>query len=183
MAGTPPLEFRVRGAQQLTDLSRQIREVGDRELRAELRRGFRDAGKPVVADLKQAVRSISSTADSHGGGSRARAAHRNARRVTRAHGLRNRIASLIRFKVTLSGRNVGVRVEVDTSGLPPDQRTLPQHLDAADGWRHPVYGNRDAWVTQHGQPWWEVTIARHQAQFERDAAAVMERVADRLTSE
>lgn len=55
-------------------------------------------------------------------------------------------------------RGVGVRETEDgavvTTSMPvPNEAVIPRGLDA-HGWRHPVFGNRNRWVTQHGAFAW-----------------------------
>jgi hypothetical protein len=36
----------------------------------------------------------------------------------------------------------------------PRESIIPRGLDRPQGWRHPVFGNRDVWVTQRGTGSW-----------------------------
>lgn len=167
------LDVRVTGAESMADLGARLRRAANGgELKKNLTAEIRTVTGPVVADLRTAVRGVTSRASSAGGGGSV-ARHRHAvtsrrrntsRSIAKAHsrsGLRDTIAAAIVVRTRLSGNEVGVRILVDLSKLPADQRTLPAKLDAAKGWRHPVYGNRRVWVTQVGRPWWFVTIEPH----------------------
>lgn len=169
------------GGKDFLDLAKKMRAAGTtgKKVRKAATQALQAAMKPVVADLQEAVRNVQ-TKGVHGHGSRARERFdqaAEARRVAKAAargktararrgaavatGLRSRIAHGVKSRVQWSGHRYGARVYVDTSGLPQSQRNLPKHLNKAEGWRHPVWGNRKNWVQQTGHPWWEPTIERH----------------------
>lgn len=92
------------------------------------------------------------------------------------HGLRAAVARGIRSKVSYSGRKLGARISVSTTTLPQSQRTLPRHLNAARGWRHPVWAHRDRWVRQVGEPYFDNPIRRHRASVAREVKADVDEV-------
>jgi hypothetical protein len=150
----------------------------DKVLRAELLAASRRAAAPIVADVRATVQGIPVTG-SAGGGSFARAAYAK-RKPRGGHGLRNTIAAATSARARVGGKNVGVQIIVDVRRLPPDQASLPWALDSANGWRHPVFGN-DTWVRQKGQPWFAVTIRKHQAEAQAAISAAMDATAAKLT--
>jgi hypothetical protein len=203
-----PIELKFTIGKDFAELSKRLR-TADKTLRKELNKQIRDATKPVVADLKSAVMAIDSRVDNSGvgktrvggGGALARAAKafdatKASRSVgearakglaksvedTRAgrHGLRATIARAIQTKITTSGFRTGVRIRVDGTKLPEDQRTLPQALDAEGGWRHPVFGNREVWVDQFGKPWFASTIRKHAAAVRAKVAQAVKDTAEKL---
>lgn len=199
----PAIDVRIAGGQQFKELAKKLGDPVRRDLRLELQKEIRAAAAPVISELQQAVQSIESRSQGHGGGAQARAFDAAARskafrtngtaeeklkathRAMRAfhagkHGLRARIAKAIKLKIRTSGSSPGVRIEVAASGLPEDQRTLPKHLDSPKGWRHPVFGHRDAWVQQYGQPWWSVTIERHRDPVRARIIAAMHTIANKV---
>lgn len=141
-------------------------------LRRELFRKIREAARPIVLDLRQAINSVDSQAEGSGGvglGSAQRAAYMVGKRGSSKYGadllkyatreagragLRASIARSVRIVIKDSGFSdqVGVRIKCDTSMLPADQRKLPRYIDRGQ-WRHPVYGTH-AWVTQTTTPNW-----------------------------
>jgi len=96
------------------------------------------------------------------------------------YGLRAAVAQGIKGKVSYSGRKLGARITVETSHMPPSQRNLPRHLDNPKGWRHPVFGDRETWVKQVGEPYFSGPIERHLAQVRRDIRAAVDDVMRRL---
>lgn len=199
----PAIDVRIAGGQQFKELAKKLGDPVRRDLRLELQKEIRAAAAPVISELQQAVTAIDSKAEGHGSGARARAEHAFGKskggragasveditkaraRVEKAyqagkHGLRARIAKAIKLKIRTSGSSPGVRIEVATSGLPEDQRSLPKHLDSPKGWRHPVFGHRDAWVQQYGQPWWSVTIERHRDPVRARIIAAMHTIANKV---
>lgn len=65
----------------------------------------------------------------------------------------SRIPSAIRTTVSFSSKSGGVTIRVDTRRA-PHARPLERgnHGGRADSFRHPVFGNRDVWVTQPTRP-------------------------------
>jgi hypothetical protein len=74
-------------------------------------------------------------------------------------GLRARIARCVQAWADVTGPMVSVGVEVNASLMPDGQKSLPLMLDGEKPWRHPVFGNREHWVSQPSWPyfWGAVT--------------------------
>lgn len=180
-----PIVIAVEGGQKYRALSKQLKELGDegKGLQADLRKAVRDAGRPVVRDVKSAITTLP-IKGSRGGGTKARAEFAAARARTergranlrKRSGLRRTIASAVQVKQ----RTTGIRIEVNGRRLPPDQRTLPMALESRRGWRHPVFGDRENWVTQKGGPWFFVSIIKHAPTFRAAIEKVMADVRQRL---
>lgn len=137
-SGSPgPLDLEVRGAEKLAQVSRALRQSGDKQLKKDLTRALREAAKPMVADARQAAKE--------------RLPHRG--------GLADRVArSRITVRVRTSGRQVGVRI---VANGPKDQGGVPVNIRAlnAGKFRHPVYARgadreKWAWVEQDIRPGW-----------------------------
>ncbi|MGH8575346.1 MAG: hypothetical protein ACREXJ_00170 [Gammaproteobacteria bacterium] len=181
-----PIFVAVDGAQKYRELSKRLKAAGPegKGLRRELNKAIRQAGRPAVADAKAAVLALS-VQGTRGSGRRQRADFASARAATEAgklaiyrrSGLRGAVAGATRVRTT----SVGVKIVVDGKKLPPDQRTLPRHLDRAKGWRHPVFGNRDVWVGQRGGPWFFATLRRHAPAFRRAIVTAMNDIERRIT--
>jgi hypothetical protein len=171
--------IKVANAQSYRQLAKDLRQAGRTDLRKALRRKISEAGKPVLADVKAAVREIPVT--SRGGGTGARRRH-NVERATTARakasasrrraGLRATIASATKLQITVKG----VRFVVQSSKLPADQQSLPRHLDSEKGWRHPVFGDRDNWVHEQGRPYFAVTIKKRAPVFRKAILEGMEEI-------
>lgn len=165
-------------ARQWRDLSKKLRAAKATDLRKNLRKTIAEAGKPVLADVQDAVRSLP-ISSSHGGGQGQRRAHNvtrvrsdrsKERAARRGGGLRSTVASATKLQITAKG----VRFIVDSKRLPVSQRNLPKRLDAERGWRHPVFGNREVWVAQHGGPWFGATIKQKAPAFRAAVVKGME---------
>jgi hypothetical protein len=175
---------------QVRALSTKLRGASKADLRKRLRQKVSAAGKPIVDEVKQAVRELQVTS-SHGGGtaqrrkynvSRAKATAKvtlekaRERAERRGAGLRETIAAGVRLQINASG----IRFIASSARLPESQRTLPRHLDSEKGWRHPVFGNRDNWVTEHGGPWFAETIKPHAPDFRAAVVDAMEETKNML---
>jgi hypothetical protein len=165
-----PVSVSVDGAQRLKRLSRDLRGAANGDLRRELRRQIRDAGRPVVADVRAAALRVE--VESSKGG------HVDPDKST---GLRRAVAGATGLSVTANG----IRIRVSSARLgkthPPK---LARYLDASfryKRWRHPVFGNRDVWVEQTGEPFFFATIRKHTATFRKACLDAMEDVAQKIT--
>jgi hypothetical protein len=172
----------AQGARELKELSKKLRQK--KELRKKLRSAIAAAGKPVVADVKQAVLALNVT--SHGGGSaqrrsfavsKAKTARAKTSAAKRSAGLRHTIASATNVQITAKG----IRIRVSGSKLPPDQQSLPRHLDSSKGWRHPTFG-RSPWVNQKGGPYFASTIKKKAPAFRRAVLNAMDEIAKDIDS-
>jgi hypothetical protein len=171
---------------QYRELARKLRDAGRKDLRSALRKRISEAGKPVVEEVRTAVRDLRVTS-SHGGGtaqrrgftvSRAKTAKAADRARRRAAGLRETVARATRLQITAKG----VRFLVDSKQLPADQRSLPRHLDSDKGWRHPVFGNRSVWVSQKGGPYFATTIKKRAPAFRQAIVDAMDEITAELES-
>jgi hypothetical protein len=54
---------------------------------------------------------------------------------------------------------------------------VPEYIESGKRWRHPIMGNRKAWASSQGRPWFEVTVRRNYPQFERRFNEAVERTA------
>lgn len=151
-------------------VSRELR-AADPKLRLELSKDLRKISKPIVDELRQSVRGTSSQASGGSVGygsaqralkalSRGRLTERRVEREVGRAGLRDTIARAIRQYQRDRGNDVGFMIRVNTANLPADQRRLPRYMNRGS-WRHPVFGNREAWVQQTVTPaGWFNTVAQ-----------------------
>ena len=179
--------LKVVGTGQFEQLARDLKAAGDGKLRREMAKAMKSAAKPVEDDAKSNVQGISTTAAR--GGARARAARtahrlRNRRKVTdraklnahRGSGLRASVARTVQTQVRTGGNSASVRIRSNAGLMPADQRKLPMYMNTGR-WRHPVMGNRDAWVTQTVSPagWFDRAMDRGGPKVRDEAVKTTER--------
>lgn len=145
---------------QYRDLSKRLRGA-DRELQKDLRKRIRVAGQPALAAVRSAAGGVDMTSDPSAGG------------TARSSGLRGRLAAATRMSVTASG----VRFQVQEKRVDPRYGATLTAGSEGTAWRHPVYGNRNAWVRQQGSPWFYPTLRSETPSFRR---AVEQAVRDTL---
>ena len=153
--------------QNLRQISRALRAEEDgKELRKELTRNMREALKPGAAQAKSAIMSMASTTPHDG------------------PALKTAIARKIRPEVRITGRFPGAKIKAfktkNLRGFP----NAPKRTNRSSGWRHPVYGNREVWVQQHGKNGWfdrafEGQDAHYKRQVQFALAAMVNRIASR----
>lgn len=159
------VEARFYPPEELGRLAAACRRVGDGgAIRREFVKRMRVPVKQAAEDVKRTVRGIPVTASAtwsvkgrSGAGGRGWGGARG--------GLRDGVARGVKVSVRTGGRTPTLTVRVDPSTLRPDQRTLPAHLNEPGGWRHPLFGMRSYWVHQRGQPYFEVTLMKHQPAY------------------
>lgn len=160
------MEARIINSATWRQLGRDLKAaVNGKEVRKALTRGMQSEVRPAVADVKRAVKAIAvKGVKGHGTRRRERSyavRFPKGRLKPGAFGLRASVARTIKSRVKYSGNTVGVRVYSDAFAMPNKQRRLPAHLNNPRGWRHPVWGNRENWAKQVGQPYFDVTLAKH----------------------
>ncbi|QJT01788.1 hypothetical protein G9272_16950 [Streptomyces asoensis] len=164
--GGPPFSLGVETHEGLAALTRAIRAEEDgKQLRKELAANMRDALRPGAAEAKSSIMSLSSAG------------------LPTAPALRSSVARKIRPEVKLGGRWSGARVKAfktkNVRGFP----NAPKRLNRAGGWRHPVYGNREIWVQQHGKvDWFDRAFEGREGHYKEAVEAAMENMAQRLAA-
>lgn len=173
------------GGRELKELNRRMKNAGDgKALKRRLRQEIKDAGDPVVQDLRAAVRRVNVTS-SQGGTAR----------PDRSTGLRRRVARATGLSITTSGIRIRVSPKKVSRGQSATGKsygdTLPKYLDASvgryDRWRHPVFfpgsiseAPSRRVVQQEGQPWFFPTITKHRSDFRSAVFAAMEDINDQI---
>ncbi len=157
--------MRVSGHEELGRLSRRLRAAADGGLRRDLDSGLTRATPAVLAATRRAVAGASFPGEPSrglGGGS----------------GLRARLAAATRSRP----RADGVQLYVDGAAVGQQGHRLAMLTDTelAPRWRHPVHGNRHAWVTQRGQPWFFTTIRAHEPRYAAAVQQAMDESARRI---
>lgn len=175
--GALPIFVSAEGAQQLQALNRRLKEAARTDLRKQLRREIRDAGRPVVADIRQAIMNVdvSSTRGGHA-------------YPDRSTGLRARTAKATGLSVTQRG----IRIRVRAHRVDPQYPKLVKYLDASlpkyGRWRHPVFGQgkrgtaKGPWTQQSGDPYFFVTIHKHRTDFRRACFEAIRETNEKITS-
>lgn len=148
-----PVDIRVIGVDELAEVGRRLKETGDKELRRDLLRGMNRATKPVKAKVKAAA----------------------LRDLPRRGGLNRVVASArISTRTRTSGNNPAVFLTGKKSGH--DLRAIDRGR-----LRHPVFGNREVWVSQDVKPgWWSRTVAAEADEVGREVRRTLDEVARRL---
>ena len=152
--------------QNLRAIARALRAEEDgKELRKELTRNMREALKPGAAQAKSAIMSMSSITPHDG------------------PALKTAIARKIRPEVRITGRFPGAKIKAfktkNLRGFP----NAPKRTNRASGWRHPVYGNREVWVQQHGKTkWFDRAFEGQDAHYKRQVQFALAGMVNRIAS-
>lgn len=172
----------------------------ERVVMSEVGKNMRAIAKPVVSDIRAEVRSSKGESQrgvhaseverqlhvlGRSGKRGVRLTERQVKsvqkRLAKMASLREGIASASGASVSAGARKVELAFKVRASQLPPSQRKLPRRWDQENGWRHPVFGNRNVWVTQRGHPYFRKTIFRSSDAIRASVVDAMSVAAERIT--
>lgn len=148
------------------DLTQVLARLADgpANIRKTLNREIKTATKPVEDAMKAAILGIESRGVRGGGGRQREAAGTTASgRLPTTTGLRAVTAKALQTKITYRGTGAGVRIRVDTSKMPDNQRSMPAKMNEGRV-RHPIMGRRNGpWVDQTFSPagWFDRSARRH----------------------
>lgn len=134
----PHADIRVdlgpRGA-SLRTISRELRGMDGRQVKEIFRHALEGAARPYPRRVRASVLAIPVK---EGG---------------KHTGLRARIAACAQTTSWVRLRTANVAVEMDPKRMPPGELSLPLGMQGEKRWRHPVFGNRQNWVTQTPHPY------------------------------
>lgn len=134
------------GSEQLRGIAVRLKAAGARDLRLQLLRGLREGAKPLIPEVQNAARN----------------------QLPKGGGLNEQVAGQkIRVSVRTGVRTAGVRL---TTTAPDTKQTDSGYV------RHPVFGNRNAWVTQRipgAAGWWSNTLAHAAPEVTPELLAAM----------
>lgn len=122
------------------------------EIQKAMRKRLNAAGRPIVAQVKQAALQIPSKVEK---------GKDQPDKYTDLFSLRRAIAQSVkgRFSGTGKGGVYSIRVSTtDFMAISGRPRTIPYYLEGRKRrWRHPVFGNKENWVDQEAHPFLGVT--------------------------
>lgn len=152
----------------IKNLAKVLRKVSP-ELGREMRKAVRTAAKPVLTDMKSTIGDNAMTA--WGGGVHAYDGPSGAGGIT-AKMQRN-------IRMRISGGKV--RIYVPPAG---SIGKIAASIDAGKPWRHPVMGNRKAWVSQTGSAagWFTDTAHHHYPQVRADVQDALDDTARKIVA-
>lgn len=95
--------------------------------------------------------------------------------------LRQAVAANVEALVRFDGKRPGARIRAKRTEQLRGFANAPQRLNSRRGWRHPLFGNYDQWVTQVGAPgWFDDTLRRLRPRLRRAAEEVLRDRARRI---
>ncbi len=131
-----------RTGKDLAQISRELREMNDKELAKRFRKELRVAAAPLVPAVRASIRAIPST------------------RPYAADGLRGQMSRATSLQVKTVGKQASVIIRVDGRKMPPRSKAVQAYMEGIKPrWRHPVYGNYEVWVQQPPNPYFYKVMA------------------------
>ena len=142
------------------DFARLMNELkaADKKAASAIRKGIRIEAKKAADDVKREVLA------GPGGG---------------RTGVRAGIASGLAVRID-TGRNPRIlRIAASSKNLPDERKPMLRLLNK-ESWRHPVFGDKDAWVVQQGRPYFGTVLDKHREPLTRAMLRAMDDVHARL---
>ena len=138
------------------------------EIKKQLRKRLMEVAKPIVEEVKQAELNIPAS----------REAQKGRKKRGETMGLRAALANATKADINGTGRGAAVHIRVSTtkfmaaSGRP---RTIPYYMEGRRKrpWRHPVFGNREAWVVQKPHAFLAPTVSKHREDFKNQVTSAV----------
>jgi hypothetical protein len=152
------MDVQMRTGDDLRRLSLALRRMDDAEVKKRFRKELRAVAQPFVPLVRNSIRSIPS------------------KRPYSAEGLRGRLSKATRVEVRTVGRDAGVAIRVDGRKMPSKMKALPKGMEGTKRWRHPVFGNREVWVTQRPHPYFFKVVHPAGAAGRRAASRVVDSI-------
>lgn len=153
------ITIKVSSRSRLQRAARRLREAGEGGLQARITAAIVEASPAALAAVRAAWLGVD-VQSTRGGGS--------------SSGLRGRIAGATDFVPI--GR--GVRFQVDGAQVDPAYgRSLAWYVNGVGRWRHPVFGNTNAWTQQSGETVFAPTLRAQEPQYRMQLERVLDEVA------
>lgn len=154
---------------QASDLRQLLQDVRRLEnakpLKRELGQAMRNAGKPMLRDIRRNAHAIPSS-----------------RALKRAkgepHALRKSISKAAKIQVRTGAKGAGLVIRIDPRKMPAGMNNLPGYMEGSrpfERWRHPVFGT-SAYVTQKPHPYFLNAIKAHESQALREVGEALDKI-------
>jgi hypothetical protein len=152
--------------QNLRNISRALRSEEDgKDLRKQLTANMRNALKPGAADAKSGIMSMASSTPHP------------------SPALRSSIARKIRPEARISGKFPGAKVKAFKTPNIRGFANAAKRTNRSSGWRHPVYGNREVWIQQHGKvKWFDRAFEGREGEYKRAVQDALNDMVNRVES-
>jgi hypothetical protein len=138
-------------------------EDDSKQLRKDLLAGIKRAVEPALPEIRSGLMGMAT-----------------AGLETEAPGLRTTVLRKLKIKATLSGAPK-VRVSIGRTGMPRGFDLAARRLNSKKGWRHPVFGNRDVWVEQMGEPeYFDKPLRSRKEQMQQAVMGAVQEMRDRI---
>ncbi len=128
-------DWELRGGKDIKRVAAELRRMDDKEILKRFRKELRAAAAPMVPAVRASIAAIP------------------VKGTSGSSGLRGSLQRATRLMLRTGGKMAGIRVLVDPKKMPEHEMSLPQMMEGVKPWKHPVYGNREAWVKQDPHPY------------------------------
>lgn len=149
--------FVIRG-EGFFELGKALKGAANKELRKQLRKDIREAGKPVVVKMRKNARGISGAPKEW----------------------KKKAAQRTSLKMNTTKRKAGIRI---ITTKPPKETPIGRYMNRGK-WRHPVFGNRNNWVEQRVNPnWFDAPAKQSHRVMVTKVANALQKVVEQIARE
>jgi len=144
--------------------------AGGNLMKRELAARLRKVGDKVVEAERAAIQGATVRGVKRGGGLRVKRGGSSGH----GQGIRSNIANAIMRRNRMTGKEQGVEVRVSKGKMPAGMGKIPFNSNRGS-WRHPIFGNRNAWAEQRVSPtyWWTRTAKQQGPAIEAEIKQVI----------
>jgi hypothetical protein len=125
------------------------------KLATRLRKRLRDAGQSTITDIRGVLSESTPAGNSTPGP------------------VRTALAAGTKVSIRAGKSAQGVRIVTRDRANPVMAKAYNKR-----SWRHPVFGDRENWVTEGGRPYFGAVISRHQREFQDAVVVALNEAAD-----
>jgi len=136
------------------DFTRVMNELkaADKKAATAIRKGIRIEAKKAADDVKREILSAPGSGKV---------------------GIRAGIAAGVSPRIDTGKSSRLLRIAASSKNLPDDRKPMLRLMNK-QSWRHPVFGDKDAWVVQQGRPYFGAVLDKHREPLMRAMAKAIE---------
>ncbi|BBA99280.1 hypothetical protein RVR_5828 [Actinacidiphila reveromycinica] len=153
-----------RSGKDLAKIAKELKAMDDKAVLKGFRKELRKAAAPLVPAVRASIRAIPSS------------------RPYSPNGLRGQMSRATTLQAKTTGKQASVVIRVDGRKMAAGAKAVQAYMEGIKKpWRHPVYGNTEAWVTQQPHPYFYKVVRTVGPRARLAVARVMDDITKKIT--